>query len=240
MKINEGKILLLLSGILVGIFVAAFIVNKTLNPTTFLSYKDYEQKSLDADQLKVEVKGINKEINRLDNKLSTYDNSDNRKETITDTLRKELDDLKITYGAEAVEGPGIILTINDRHKKQYLNSNDILFSTTHDEDLYLVVKDLRDAGAEAISINGKRIIESTAITCEGPVIMINGQYIVPPFVISAIGDTEALNYALTTKEYSSYKNLQIRELELKISKENRLVINGIDNISTPKYAKPIQ
>jgi uncharacterized protein YlxW (UPF0749 family) len=240
MKINEGKILLLLSGILVGIFIAVFIVNKTLNPTTFLSYQDYEQMSLDANQLKSEVKSINKDIEGLDHKLLTYDNSDNKKETITETLRNELEDFKITYGVSKVEGPGIILSINDRHKKQYLNPDDVQLSTTHDEDLYLIVKDLKDAGAEAISINGKRIIESTAITCEGPVIMINGQYIVPPFIICAIGDPEALNYALTTQEYSRYKDLQIRDLELKISKVNRLVINGIDNIATPKYAKPIQ
>jgi uncharacterized protein YlxW (UPF0749 family) len=240
MKFNEGKILLLLSGILVGIFVAVLIVNKTLNPTTFLSYQDYEQMSLDANQLKVEIRGLNKEISRLNQKLLTYDDSDNKKETITDTLRQELADLRITYGVSKVEGPGLIISINDRYKKQYLNSDDVHLSTTHDEDLYLIVKNLKDAGAEAVSINGKRIIESTAITCEGPVIMINGQYIVPPFIINAIGDPEALNYALTNEEYSRYKDLQMRNLELKISKENKLVVNGIDNIDIPKYAKPIQ
>lgn len=240
MKINEGKILLLLSGILVGIVIAILIVNKSLNPTTFLSYKDYEQMSLEANQLKIEIKGINNEINTLSDKLSIYENSDNQKKTITDTMKKELDDLRVTYGVSKIEGPGIILTINDRHKKQYLNSDDVLFSTTHDEDLLLVSKDLKNAGAEAISINGKRVIASSSITCEGPVIMINGQYIVPPFEIKAIGDPEALNYALTMEDTSRYKDLQIRGLQLKIEKKTNLVINGINNFDICKYAKPIE
>lgn len=240
MKINEGKILLLLSGILVGIFIAIFMVNKTLNPTTFLSFQDYEQMSIDKNQLKVELKGTNKEINALNEKLKIYGSGGNQSKAIVDTMKKELDDLRITYGVSKVEGPGLIVSINDRHKQQYLNSDDLMLSTTHNEDLLFVVKDLKNAGAEAISINGKRIIGTTSITCEGPVIMINGQYIVPPFVISAIGDPDALNYALTTLADSRYKDLEIRGLVVKITKKNKLVINGVGYFDIPKYAKRIE
>lgn len=237
MKINEGKILLLLSGILAGIFIAVFMVNKTINPTTFLSYKDYEEMSLNANQLRSEIKGINRDINALRTKLSKYQNSDNKNMTVIDTMKKELNDLELFYGKSKVEGPGLILSINDRHKKLYKNDYDLTFSTTHNEDLLFVVKDLKNAGAEAISINNKRIIGTTSITCEGPVIMINGQYIVPPFIIKAIGDPDALNYALTADESSRYRDLQVRNLELKITKEKNLVINGVDNFYIPKYAK---
>lgn len=237
MKINEGKILLLFSGMLVGVFIAAFMVNKSLNTTTYLSYKDYEKMSLECNQIKAELRSTNREINKTESKLSIYENSNDKKHTVTDAMKKDLEDLKITYGVEKIEGPGIEVYINDRHKRQYQNSYDLTFSTTHDEDLLFIVKDLKNAGAEGISINGKRIISTSSITCEGPVIMVNGQYIVPPFIISAIGDPDALNYALTMEADSRYKDLQARNLELKITKKDKVVINGIDKIEVPKYAK---
>ena len=47
----------------------------------------------------------------------------------------------------------------------------------HYDDLLQVVNALNNAGAEAISINGQRVITTTAITCEGNVIKVNGEKI---------------------------------------------------------------
>lgn len=238
MKINEGKILLLLSGVLVGIFLAVNIFNTTLNPTTFLSYKDYENKSLEANKLKIENRGIRKEISSLEKKLKIYENDyTSKNKTILKTMKKEYEDLKINYGLEKVHGPGLVISIDDNRKDEYIDSFDRMQSTTHNLDLMLVAKDLKNAGAEAISINDKRIIGTTAITCEGPVIMINGQYIVPPFIIKAIGDSEALSYALTTEPDSHYRDLEIRELKLKIMRKSDVIIDALDFTANTKYAE---
>lgn len=45
----------------------------------------------------------------------------------------------------------------------------------HNSDLIAIVNILKHANAEAISINGQRIISTSAITCEGSVIKINGE-----------------------------------------------------------------
>jgi uncharacterized protein YlxW (UPF0749 family) len=238
MKINEGKILLLLSGILVGIFLAVNIFNRTLNPTTFLSYRDYENKSVEANKLKIELRGIKREISSLEKKLKIYENGyDTENKTVLETMKKEYEDLKINYGLEKVHGHGLVISIDDNRKKEYIDSFDRMQSTTHNEDLLLVVKDLKNAGAEAISVNEKRIIGTTSITCEGPVIMINGQYIVPPFIIKAIGDSEALSYALTTEPDSHYKDLEIRELKLKLMRKSDVTIEAIDFVTNTKYAE---
>lgn len=239
MKVNEGKVLLLFSGMLVGIFTAILIVNKSINPTTFLSYQDYEKNSMDLNRIKIEIKGIKKEINNLDSKLAIYGNSDNQNKTVMDTMEKDLNSLKLNYGLTKVTGPGLTLIVNDRHKKKYTDDYDLLFSTVHNEDLLYLIKDLKNAGAEAISINGKRIIGTSSITCEGPVIMINNQYIVPPFVIKAIGDPDALKYALTTQSDSKYRDMEIRKLQLSLVKSSNIVINGIDEVTNMKYSKVI-
>ncbi len=62
----------------------------------------------------------------------------------------------------------------------------------HDYDLQLVVNELTASGAEAIAINGQRVISRTAIRCVGPTIMVNNVPIVPPFEILAVGDPGTL------------------------------------------------
>lgn len=239
MKINEGKILLMFSGILVGIFIAILIVNKSMNPTTFLSYMDYENSSMELNRLKIEVKGIKKDINALGGKLSIYNGSDNQNKTVMDTMQKELSLLQLNYGLTKVQGPGLTLTVNDRHKKKYTDEFDLLFSTVHDEDLLYLVKDLKNAGAEAISINSKRISGTSSITCEGPVIMVNNEYIVPPFVIKAIGDPDALKYALTTQTDSKYRDLEIRKIQLKLVSSPKITIDSLESVNKMKYSKVI-
>ena len=55
------------------------------------------------------------------------------------------------------------------------------------------VNELRAAGAEAISINGQRIVANTAIRCVGPVTLINTSKVSPPFIIAAIGSQSDLS-----------------------------------------------
>lgn len=56
----------------------------------------------------------------------------------------------------------------------------------HDEDILKVVNELRAAGAEAISINGQRLIANSEIICSGPTIRVNRRPLAPPFVIKAL------------------------------------------------------
>lgn len=133
-----------------------------------------------------------------------------------------------------VEGPGIKVIIDDR--RQYQDREEIMNYITHNTDLLRVVNELQNAGAEAISINGKRFYSRTSITCEGPVIMVNGEYIVPPFEILAIGDSEALLYSLSIPE-SHVSQLIARGLYVSIVKKDKIKIGKLENRYIPKYIK---
>src|SRR5699024_2632690 len=69
----------------------------------------------------------------------------------------------------------------------------------HDSDLLSVINELRDAGAQALSLNGQRILATSEIRCAGSVVLINGQRVTAPFVIYAIGDPTTLHNALTMR-----------------------------------------
>lgn len=78
-------------------------------------------------------------------------------------------------------GEGIILTLKD-------NNNSHLYG----EDLLIIVNELKDNGAEAISINGQRIVNSTSITSVENTVLVNKQRITSPFVIKATGSKDLL------------------------------------------------
>ncbi len=57
----------------------------------------------------------------------------------------------------------------------------------HDRDIREIVNELFAAGAEAISVNGQRLVASSSIRCVGPVVLVNSTQVAPPFMIKAIG-----------------------------------------------------
>ncbi len=104
-------------------------------------------------------------------------------------LLVHLKQLQMLDGTQAVEGPGILISIDDRNKK-------VLFPLRPDE-ISKLINTLKLAGAEAISINGQRIVGSTDIVLSGSsTILVNK---VPinrtegiPYEISAIGEQGTL------------------------------------------------
>ena len=96
----------------------------------------------------------------------------------------------------------------------------------HYDDLQWVINELRNAGAEAIEVNGQRIINTTAITCEGNIIKVNGERIGSPFTIKAIGSQSLLYGAL--ERAGSWLD-QIR------NDGNTARVTRVDNITISRY-----
>ena len=66
----------------------------------------------------------------------------------------------------------------------------------HAEDILQVVNELYAAGAEAVSINGQRMVSGSAVSCAGSIVMVNGVRVAAPFEIKAVGEPSVLNAAL--------------------------------------------
>jgi len=116
-----------------------------------------------------------------------------RQSEAADTL-KQLEAVRMLAGVVPVEGPGVIVTMKDSDVAA--NAADVAKYIVHEQDVRLVVNELRAAGAEAISINGQRLVSNSAIRCVGPTIIVNGVKSSAPFVITAIGDPVTLVGAL--------------------------------------------
>jgi len=110
-------------------------------------------------------------------------------------VAEELQKLRILSGLTSLSGPGIVLTLDDSKLKGNEDAPADMY-LIHYEDLLLVVNELFAAGAEAVSINGQRIITTSEIRCAGPTILVNSTRVTPPFEILAIGDAQTLQSSL--------------------------------------------
>ena len=117
----------------------------------------------------------------------------NMKEYQNGTLGTEMEQLLAFAGLTEVSGPGITVTMTDSSSK---GSGDMNAYLVHAEDLLSVVNELYGAGAEAVSINGQRMVGKSAITCAGSIVMVNGVRVAAPFEIRAVGEADVLDAAL--------------------------------------------
>jgi uncharacterized protein YlxW (UPF0749 family) len=137
-------------------------------------------------------------------------------------------------GTTEVTGPGIIITLSDSKKdaSTALNASDLL---VHDADILSVINELKNAGAEAISINEQRLVPTSSISCGGNIIEINGEKVGAPFEIKAIGLPEQLAALSRPGGYLEYLKRDTIEVELK--KSNNITIPKYTGIITYKYAQ---
>lgn len=114
------------------------------------------------------------------------------------SLKTILDENKMLAGTIPARGPGVVVTLTDSPNRDLNDTRpDVVENyVVHDSDIRLVTNELFVAGAEAISINGQRLIANSTIRCVGPVVLVNSVQLAAPYVIKAIGSPETLQRAL--------------------------------------------
>lgn len=110
------------------------------------------------------------------------------------TLNEQLQEMKAFAGLTELEGPGVKVILKDNAQAGLMPQDGDLI---HDIDVLRVTNELYNAGAEAISVNGQRLVGITDIRCAGTIINVNGVKVASPFVISAIGDPEMIYSGFT-------------------------------------------
>ncbi|MCC2592860.1 DUF881 domain-containing protein [Tessaracoccus sp. OS52] len=107
-------------------------------------------------------------------------------QVIDPATRAQLDLLAPLVGDVPVSGPGIVVQVDDAASAG--GAEGVVF----DSDLSRLVNGLRQAGAEAIAINGRRITPLTPIRSAGSAITVDYVSLNPPYVVEAIGDPGTL------------------------------------------------
>ena len=155
--------------------------------------------------------------------------------TTSTPLINLLNKTKKLAGTCDLKGPGVVITLTDSQK-----ANDptiqgpIDHLLIHAEDILVIVNELNNAGAEAISVNNQRITSRSSIRCAGTQILVNQEIVAAPFIIRAIGDADMI-YAGVNLPGNRVSDLNILGM-VQIKKSEEVIVKGLTK-ETFKYIK---
>ncbi len=220
---NKTKIALVLGAMCFALTVGICVQVKTVKNSSSTVSKNYKENNLRAEVLKYKERYDNliKETEKIDNELNKEIEVATENNSELEETKKQIDEGNKIIGLTEVTGPGITLTVADSDSD--FNANELL---VHDIDILKIVNELKNAGAEAISINNQRLILTTPIICGGNIININGERIGSPFEIKAIGSPESL--ANLSRPGGILGTLKERGINVNEPKKS-------NNITIPKY-----
>jgi len=233
---KKAKIVLVAASILIGIFISILMKENIeyYTPVTLSSIQN----------TKDEIKSINNEIEQLrelidekEEELEIIDNIFQNEENIIDKLLEDKKYNKSKSGYTQVEGPGISIKMFD-NPEDWVVGWDINDDIIHDVDILNILNDLRVAGAEAISVNGERVLANSEIKCRGPVVRINGKTFGTPFIIEAIGDPKILMASVNAPGTYGETLKSVYDIGFEPEVKDKISILGYSGNFNFKYAKP--
>ena len=113
----------------------------------------------------------------------------------------ELAERSALVGLTPVTGPSVTVTLTDAPSSVAGDGVDQDLLVVHQQDIQAVANELWRGGAEAMTIQGQRVIATTGIKCVGNTVVLHGIPYAPPYRISAIGDPAKLQAALAGSEF---------------------------------------
>jgi uncharacterized protein YlxW (UPF0749 family) len=189
-------------------------------------------RTLEADNvsLRAQLQSIQDQIKRDNERLA---------KTSQEAMQAQLStrDQKERAGMTKVSGPGISVELgngNDPHVPSD-NRRDWLVKYLDIQD---VVNQLWSANAEAISVNGQRVVTTSSFYVAGSDVLLNGVHLTAPYRIEAIGDGGHLNEVLSNAgnlaELKSRSDLY--QLKLRWQTEHNLTLPAYDGAFTVRSA----
>ena len=154
-------------------------------------------------------------------------------------MHTELGNYRQALGLTAVAGEGVVVTLDDSKKAREAGEDPRLY-LIHDFDILQVIEALLVGGAEGISVNDQRFVFSSfRLLCGGPTILVNGERVVPPYKIRAIGDPDNLMAELGRKG-SHLEGLKAMQLDVALEKSDRVELPAYVGNVNLNLARPLQ
>jgi uncharacterized protein YlxW (UPF0749 family) len=178
-----ARALVALSVGVVGFLVAAQL-NTTHHGTEHLALESESDLTRIFSSLNEESAALRDEISQLRLELAALQSSAERDQLARDAADRQLSDLQILAGVVPARGPGVSVRIADPK------------GAFEFQLLLDLTQELRDAGAEAIAVNGRRIGGTTAFSSRRGAVTVDGQVVTQPYEVLAVGDPATLEVGL--------------------------------------------
>ncbi len=235
---NKGGILVIgILALLIGLLISVQIgTAKSSDVGGLIPVAKAAGLEQELKELRAEKETVMQEYLDLEARLKEIEEQSTSENALMQSMSAEIEKYKMSAGVVDVKGPGVVITIDDPVPTQE-NPGDGYSTIMLRYDLLLsVVNKLKDAGAEAISINGQRIITSTEISLAGDNVNINAVPTAPPYTIKAIGNPDTIESTLTIR-YGVVETMRNNyALQVDISKKKQVTIPRYSGVIKFRYA----
>ncbi|HET7686730.1 MAG TPA: DUF881 domain-containing protein [Candidatus Limnocylindria bacterium] len=171
-------------------FVGAAQFNSSVERTAFTTSAQ-EVLAIQIGQLEAEQQALQDQLAAVNAQIETFQASAPGSEADLAALNARLATARAAAGLTPLRGPGVQIEIADSLRQVPPGESAANYLVLA-EDLRAIVVALWASGAEAIAINGERLVSTTSIRAVGNPVLVNDSYLQPPFVIQAIGPPEGL------------------------------------------------
>lgn len=155
-------------------------------------------------------------------------------------LPARIEAAEVAAGLVAVQGPGVVIAVDDAGSS--CRSTRTEDCRIQDRDLQLIANELFAAGAEAVSINGERLVATSAIRRAGGAVLVNYRVLSPPYEVVAIGHRDHLPARLAgsaiAADFAGWRDLYGLHFELAVHDE--VVIPAYAGSLSGLTARPLQ
>lgn len=230
-EIKRGKVTMAVA-IAIACFALVLVMSmqfKIVNQTDITAIENMRETELRTELANWKSKYEETELKYEETveKIQEYKQTKQSNEETEKLVNTELEQVNMTLGKTDVEGEGIEVILRETQGED--------FSEIKAENLLVIVNTLKQAGAEAISINDQRIVNmSDIVTIRSNFIKVNGQRILAPYVIKAIGNQTYLESALLGNG-GHVDELKKLGHDISINKINKLKITKYDYDIKTKY-----
>jgi uncharacterized protein YlxW (UPF0749 family) len=182
----------------------------------------------EAEQAQREQERLRSEIEAAEDRVRGFQEADVGSQAVRDALAQGLAAARLKTGLVGVRGPGMVLEISDSQREVPIGESPTNYIVLVD-DLRDIVTALWASDAEAISINGERLVATSSIYGVGASILVNTAFLSPPFRIEAIGPTGLHDRFLANPTYLARVARRIDAYGLQFASEPR------DDIELPEF-----
>ncbi len=146
--------------------------------------------------------------------------------------QQQVEALEGPAGLTPRTGPGVVVTLSDAPDEVVdAATGDKNLLVVHQQDIQAVVNAMWKGGAEAVVIQGQRMVTTTGIKCEGNSVMIQGVPYPQPYVIEAVGDVGDLTSAIADDDYLQIYREQSDDPAIAVGWD----LDIADEITAPAY-----
>jgi uncharacterized protein YlxW (UPF0749 family) len=177
--------------------------------------------------LSSEADSLRDEVGTLRLQLAELERSSRDENAATRAAAEQLAGLQVLAGTVAVAGPGVTVEVIDPDR------------SVGYEHLIDVVQELRDAGAEAVAVNDRRVGATSSFGEQDDRVSLDGTQLAPPYRIAAIGQAETLEGGLQIPGGALDTLTSLKGVRANVARAARVELPALAKAPTFDVARPV-